>query len=169
MCDKIKCNITLRRNNDDGRLILWILTKEKIEMVIDFFQENEGLKTDAIKGGVYLIELLKEGKEQSIHLYVGESGAMVKRCGEHLYTLFDKPEYLGLDMKDLQRNDLILKISAVEIIKERKKFWRDKNYKEKELDVIKKFKPITQSKTSDRQIENKMEIVQDKMRELGFK
>lgn len=138
-------------------------------MVIDFFKENKGLKTEAVKGGVYLVELLKEGNEQSIPLYIGESGLMVKRCGEHLYTLFEEPGYFGLTPNDLKRDDLTIKIRDLKIIKEKKKFLWDKNYKDKELAAIKEFQPITQLKTSDRQINNKVEVVQDKMKEMGFK
>lgn len=138
-------------------------------MVIDFFKKGKGLKTEAVKGGVYLVELLKEGNEQSIPLYIGESGSMVKRCGEHLYTLFDEPNYFGLNQNDLTRGDLTIRISDVNIIKERKKFIWDKNYKDKELAAINEFNPITQLRTSDKQIKNKVEVVQNRMKELGFK
>lgn len=138
-------------------------------MMIDFFKDGKGLKIDAIKGGVYLVELLKEGNEQAIPLYVGESGSMVKRCGEHLYTLFGEPNYFGLTQNDISQGDLTIRISDVDIISEKKKFIWDKNYKDKELAAIDKHQPITQSRTSDKQIKNKVEVVQNKMKELGFK
>lgn len=141
---------------------------EQYKIKIQFFEEESQLK-DAINGGVYLIDLQKDDKEEPIHLYVGESGAVIKRCGEHLYTLFDKPDYFGLDFKDLERNDLTLSIQLVEPIKEKKRFWWDKNYKNKELDVIHTYNPVTQLPTSDRQIQNKYEVVQNIMKELGFK
>lgn len=135
---------------------------------IQFFEEKNQLN-DAIEGRVYLIDLLKDGKEKPIHLYVGESGAVIKRCGEHLYTLFNQPDYLGLKPCDLNKSDLTLRFRLVKSIKEKKKFWWDKNYKDKELDVIHNFSPITQLPTSDRQITNKVDVVQNKMKEMGFK
>lgn len=141
---------------------------EDYKIKIQFFEEENQLK-NAIKGGVYLIDLLKDGEEEPIHLYVGESGTVIKRCGEHLYTLFDKPDYFGLDTKDLEKNDLTLRIELVERIDQKKKFWWDKNYKDKELDAIHAYNPVTQLPTSDRQIQNKYEVVQKRMKELGFK
>lgn len=141
---------------------------ESYKIKIQFFEEQNQLK-NAIKGGVYLIDLLKDGKEKPIHLYVGESGAVIKRCGEHLYTLFYQPDYFGLESNDLEKSELTLRIQLVKPIKEKKKFWWDKNYKDEELKAIHNFNPITQFPTSDRQIPNKVEVVQNKMHELGFK
>ena len=141
---------------------------EEYKIKIQFFEEENQLK-DAIKGGVYLIDLLKDGEEEPIHLYVGESGAVIKRCGEHLYTLFDRPDYLGLDSDDLKKSDLTLRMRLVEPIKEKKKFWWDKNYKDKELVAINTYNPVTQLPTSDRQIQDKVNVVQKRMKELGFK
>lgn len=140
----------------------------KYKIKIQFFEEEDQLK-NAINGGVYLIDLLKDGKGDPIHLYVGESGAVIRRCGEHLYTLFDKPDYFGLDSKDLEKSDLTLRIQLVKLINEKKRFWWDKNYKDKELDAIHTYNPVTQLPTSDRQIQNKYEVVQNIMTELGFK
>ena len=141
---------------------------ESYKIKIKFFEEQNQLK-NAIRGGVYLIDLLKDGEEEPIHLYVGESGAVIKRCGEHLYTFFDKPDYFGLDPEDLKKSDLTLRMRLIKSIKEKKKFWWDKNYKDKELKAIQDYNPITQLSTSDRQIQNKYEVVQNKMTELGFK
>ena len=71
------------------------LTKEAV-MKIQFFENIRGLDSRAINGGVYLIELLKDGNETPIRLYIGESAHMVKRCGEHLYKLFEDERYFGL-------------------------------------------------------------------------
>lgn len=141
---------------------------ESYKINIQFFEEQKQFR-DAIKGGVYLVDILNEGKEKTIPLYVGESGTVIKRCGEHLYTLFNKPDYFGLNDEDLERDDFILRFRLIKSIKEDKKFWWDKNYKDKELEVIHSFNPITQLPTSDRQIKNKVEVVQNKMKELGFK
>lgn len=136
------------------------------KITIQFFEKDRF--NCAVNGGVYLIELLKSGKS-SIYLYVGESGSVIKRCGEHLYELFNNPSYLGLIDNDLERNDFILRFSLVKSIKEKKKFWWDKNYKEEELKAIHKYNPITQLPTSDRQISNKVDIVQSEMKKCGFK
>lgn len=104
---------------------------EEYNIKIQFFEEDQ-LK-NAIKGGVYLIDLLKDGKAKPIPLYVGESAAVIKRCGEHLYTLFNNSNYLGLKSEDLERSDLTLRFRLVKMIKDEKKFWWDQNYKDKEL------------------------------------
>lgn len=113
--------------------------------------------------------MLKDGKEKPIHLYVGESGTVIKRCGEHLYMFFNQPNYFGLKSCDLNKSDLTLRLKLVKSIKEKKKFWWDKKYKDEELDAIQSFSPITQFPTSDRQIPNKVEVVQNRMKKLGFK
>lgn len=141
---------------------------ESYKIKIQFFKEETQLKY-AVKGGVYLIDLLKDDEEKPIHLYVGESGTVIKRCGEHLYTLFEQPDYFGLVLDDLKKSEFTIRIQLVKSIKEKKKFWWDKNYKDKELAVIKKYKPITQLSTSDRQIPNKVETVQKEMKRRGFK
>ncbi len=75
---------------------------EAHKIKIQFFEGQDQLK-NAINGGVYLIELLKDGIKDPIRLYVGESGAVIKRCGEHLYNFFNNPSYLGLEEKDLEK------------------------------------------------------------------
>ena len=141
---------------------------EAYKIKIQFFEEQKQFK-NAIKGGVYLVELLKDDKKDSIRLYVGESGTVIKRCGEHLYDLFNNPSYFGLEEKDLEKSDLTLRISLVESIKEKKKFGWDKNYKSKEKKAIDDFNPLTQLSTSDHQIKDKVEVVQNEMKRLGFK
>lgn len=141
---------------------------ELYKIKIQFFEKENQLRY-AIKGGVYLVDLLKNDKEKPIHLYVGESGAVIKRCGEHLYTLFNNPDYFGLDCKDLENDEFTLKFCLVKSIEKEKKFWWDKNYKEEELKAIHKYNPITQLPTSDRQISNKVDVVQNEMKKRGFK
>lgn len=94
--------------------------------------------------------------------------AIVKRCGEHLYNLISTPEYLGLDKQDLQRGDFVLRFSVVTPIKKKRKFRWDKKYKGEELKAIDRLKAITQFHTSDWQIKNKYEVVQNKMKAMGF-
>lgn len=141
---------------------------------INFFETENGFDTRAIQGGVYQVELLMEGKE-SICLYIGESVWIASRCGKHLYSLFESPEYFGLTSDDLRNDELILKFSVVNDIHGKKSelgVGSYKSYKEQELEAIKKYEPLTQLNTSDRQIhdmQKKINIVQEKMIKNGFK
>lgn len=138
---------------------------------IDFFETENGFDTRAIQGGVYQVELLMEGKE-SICLYIGESVWIASRCGKHLYSLFESPEYFGLTADDLCNDELILKFSVVNDIHGKKSELGVGSYKEQELEAIKKYEPLTQLNTSDRQIhdkQKKINIVQEKMIRNGFK
>lgn len=138
---------------------------------IDFFETENGFDTRAIQGGVYQVELLMEGKE-SICLYIGESVWIASRCGKHLYSLFESSEYFGLTADDLCNDELILKISVVNDIHGKKSELGVGSYKEQEVEAIKKYEPLTQLNTSDRQIhdkQKKINIVQEKMIKNGFK
>lgn len=140
-------------------------------MRIDFFETKNGFDKRAIRGGVYQVELLMEGKE-AICLYIGESVWIASRCGRHLYSLFENPEYFGLKKDDLNNEELILKFSVINVIQGKKSVLGAISYKEQELEAIKKYEPLTQLKTSDRQIrdkQKKINIVQEKMIQNGFK
>lgn len=139
-------------------------------MKIDFFETENGMDIRATKGGVYQIEVVKE--DQHICLYVGESIWIASRCGQHLYSVMETPEYLGLEKDDIDNDELTLKFSIVSEIKVKKGELGFGTYKDLELQAIKKNEPLTQLRTSDRQIRNKQEKVnrvQYKMKELGFK
>lgn len=138
-------------------------------MKIEFFlKENKNLMDErAIGGGVYHIELLN-GKK-SVSLYIGESIWMAERCGRHLYRLFRNPGYMGLSADDLNNNELTLRFSILHTFNERKSILGDKVYKDKELEFIKKIRPLTQLETSDKQINNKFNVVQKEMRKQGIK
>ncbi len=141
-------------------------------MKIDFFCVETGMDTRAVKGGVYQVELINTDKNTSICLYIGESVWIAARCGEHLYSVFEKPEYFGLQKEDLDNDKLTLKFSVVNEILEKKSILGVGKYKEQELKAINEYKPITQLKTSDRQIRNvseKISKVQEKMIEFGLK
>ena len=87
-------------------------------MQVRFFVKEDGtLDTDAIKGGVYHVELLKENNDNRISLYIGESAYMVERCGRHLFEVFNEPSYFGFEQEDIENNSLILEISVLETIK----------------------------------------------------
>ena len=78
-------------------------------MNIKFFEDD---LNRAIGTGVYQISIMKDGLKQS--LYIGKSVYMIKRCGEHLYTLNQRPEYLGLTSDDLNNKDLYLIFEVLE-------------------------------------------------------
>lgn len=139
-------------------------------MKIQFFETNNGLDNRAIKSGVYQIEL-QNNQGQTIPLYIGESVWIAERCGQHLYALFNDPSYFGLEENDLSRDDLILKFTVCEEIKDKKSILGVGRYKEIELKYIKENNPLTQLYSSDRQIsiEEKKNKVQNKMLEMGFK
>lgn len=140
-------------------------------MKIDFFETDNGMDSKAVGGGVYQIELVME-KRESICLYIGESVWIASRCGEHLYSVWEKPEYFGLKEEDLNNDKLTLKFSVLNEIKGKKSELGVGSYKEQELEAIQKYSPLTQLNTSDRQIRNvqdKIKKVQDRMKEKGFK
>lgn len=140
-------------------------------MKIDFFETDNGMDIKAVRGGVYQVELVMENREP-ICLYIGESVWIASRCGKHLYSVWENPEYFGLTKEDLNNDKLTLKFSVLDEIKGKKSELGVGSYKEQELEAIQKYNPITQLNTSDRQIRNSMEKikkVQDRMKEKGFK
>lgn len=139
-------------------------------MKINFFETNDGMDSRAIGAGVYKIDI--EYKEKSICLYVGESVWIASRCGVHLYSLYDNPEYFGLYKEDLDNDDFILKFSVVDTISNKKSILGCGEYKKMEMEVIKDNNPLTQLDTSDRQIRDinkKKLIVQKELYKQGFK
>lgn len=145
-------------------------------MIIELFTSKNGLDELSIKGGVYYVELKKKGMQQTISLYIGESGCMVKRCGEHLCKLLKDERYFGLLPEDLENNDLILCFSVLESIKKERVGRRDLYYesvenkwKEKKNETNRS--PLTQHKTNDNMIkrDKRVKVVQCEMRNLGFK
>lgn len=142
-------------------------------MNIDFFQTENGLDQRAINGGVYHVELIKNGIKDPISLYIGESVWIARRCGRHLYVFDGKPELFGLEVDDKINDDLTLKFSVLEKIDLKKNTQENRDYfKKRELKYIDDLKPLTQSSKSDIQIKNiekRKKKVQDKMKELGFK
>lgn len=139
-------------------------------MKIDFFETENGLDIRAAKGGVYQVDLVKGNI--SICLYVGESVWIASRCGVHLYSVMNNPEYFGLELADLNNEELTLKFSVVEEIEGGKGELGRGNYKDAELQAIKEYRPLTQLETSDNQIrsvEEKVKKVQDKMKKIGLK
>ena len=139
-------------------------------MKINFFETENGLDIRATKSGTYQVELVKDNI--SICLYVGESVWIASRCGAHLYSVMNNPEYFGLKQDDINNDELTLKFSVIEKIEGKKGELGCGSYREAELRAIEKNEPLTQFKTSDRQIrsvDEKVKRVQDKMKEMGLK
>jgi len=89
---------------------------------------------------------------------------MIKRCGEHLYDLFQDPRYLGLTSKDLSDEKLNLYFRVLEYLPSNV---TEEERKKREKDYIVKHNPITQNPNSDRQIreiQNKVKVVQNAMK-----
>ena len=129
-------------------------------MNIDFFSFRGKFDNRAITSGVYKVDLINSKKSTPLCLYIGESVWMASRCGRHLFALKNNPDYFGLTDENMQDECLTLKFSVVEVINTEKK--NDvKLYKEKELDAIQKYKPLTQGESSDKQSRNKSKKVQE--------
>ena len=117
-----------------------------------------------------LVELLE--KKESVCLYIGESVWIASRCGVHLYSLYENPNYFGLTKEDIDNDEFTLKFSVIDSLNEKKSVLGVGQYKNLELDAIRRNKPLTQLETSDRQIrdvQEKIKRVQDELLKKGFK
>lgn len=113
-------------------------------MKVELFMKDGYLDNRALIGGVYRVDLLSTVKPRSIHLYVGEAGCIVKRCGKHLMEFSNNPEYFGLTKEDTDNPNLILKFSVAKTIDLLKKSSEDKRYTNVEKKIKAKVKPILQ-------------------------
>lgn len=142
-------------------------------MQVRFFVKEDGsLDGNAIKGGVYHVELLKENNDKRISLYIGESAHIAARCGKHLFKVFEEASYFGLRDEDLIDDSLILEFSVLKPINENKPKMTIKNpYKDSEKNCIRDYNPLTQLSTSDRQKKKdiRLNTVQEKMIKYKFK
>ena len=111
-----------------------------MDININFF-ENELNK--AIGSGIYKVSVQRED-EKKANLYIGQSTYMVVRCAEHLYEFGKIPEYFGFSDSMISNRKLTLIFEVIELESDNKKRG------EKEKSYIKKFKPLTQSGSSDR-------------------
>lgn len=140
-------------------------------MKIEFFQKNGYIDEEAIKGGVYLVDLVYGGK-RVIHLYVGEAACVVSRCSRHIHEFKSNPSYFGLLEEDTVQ-DYILRFSLVKSIKVEKKGKRDPLYDNHQIEEIKRLEPVTQVKTgkSDRMLNQtkRIKVVQETMKAYGYK
>lgn len=139
-------------------------------MKIEYFLKKDGfLDKCALDGGVYVVDLLKEESEEVIHLYVGEAGCIVKRCGKHLMEFSEKPEYFGIKKDHIDDDSLILRFSVKESLNDKDGRYNEE-YKKNELNTIEELKPLTQNEKNDhmRPIEKKIARVEKAMKEKGF-
>ena len=102
-----------------------------------------------------LVELLE--KKESVCLYIGESVWIASRCGVHLYSLYENHNYFGLTKEDIDNDEFTLKFSVIDSLNEKKSVLGVGQYKNLELDAIRRNKPLTQLETSDRQIRDVQE------------
>lgn len=140
-------------------------------MKIDFFETDNGMDLRAIKGGIYQVELIMDGKNP-ICLYIGELVWIASRCGKHIYSLYENPAYFGLKWEDFENDQFTIRFSVLDEIKGTKSELGTGLYKEQELKVIKYYEPVIQLNTSDRQIRkvnDKVKKVQDALISNGYK
>lgn len=135
-------------------------------MKITFFNDSNGFKTSAIGSGIYKFTL-KKGENQRI-LYIGKSYSMISRCANHLYKLENDKSYFGLPNK-WDENELEIIVDIYEQVDTSKLNASDRDillYK-KELEAIKKEKPLVQLETSDRLRIDRVQCVQNYLSSLN--
>lgn len=142
--------------------------KIKVNMNIRFFLKDDKLDVEAISKGVYIIELAKKGTEVVLPLYIGESVWMIVRCAGHLYRVCHVPEYFGLRLEDIERNDFELIVRVIEAVEEKEKLVQiESNY-------IDELNPLTQKRKGEYRkgkrdlmvpIDEKIKRVQDAIRQ----
>lgn len=133
-----------------------MIIERKID--INFFIKDGVFDKRAISKGVYSIRLRNRDNDKEIKLYVGQSVWMIVRCAGHLHRIFTEPEYMGLTNDDLDRENFELVFKVEEAVEQRDAL------RDRELHYIHELNPLTQSNTSDKQLNNKVEIVQDAIR-----
>lgn len=151
--EKGKVGNERKKQNTDNR-------KKINKMKIIFFKDNDAIKKNAIGSGVYKFTL-KKGENQRI-LYIGKSYSMILRCANHLYELEKEKSYFGLTPEDWDKEELELIVDIYEQVDTSELSTRDRNILllKKELEAIKKEKPLTQLETSDRLRKDRVEFVQ---------
>ena len=105
---------------------------------VEFFKSNI---IDSISSGIYKIIICKDQKEEI--LYIGESKSIIVRCAQHLLALNKNPEYFGFDKTTIEDASITLKFETILNV------MSGKSRKATEKDLIKKFKPLSQSGRSD--------------------
>lgn len=145
------CDIIKQKSKGERK---WGMIIER-KININFFIKDGVFDKRAISKGVYSIRLRNRDNDKEIKLYVGQSVWMIVRCAGHLHRIFTEPEYMGLKVDDLDRENFEL-VFKVEGVAEKRE-----ELSSKERDYIEKLKPLTQGKIRDWQVDNKFEIVQD--------
>lgn len=94
--------------------------------------------------------MIKKGDITQI-LYIGESFSMLARCAHHVYELKKDKSYFGLTKKNWEDDELELIVDIYESVDVNRLSSSDRDIllREKELNAIKKEKPLAQLETSD--------------------
>lgn len=136
-------------------------------MKIIFFNDSRAIKKNAIGSGVYKFTI-KKGENQRI-LYIGKSYSMILRCANHIYELEKDKSYFGLTQDDWVNEELEIIVDIYEQVDTSELSSSDRNILlyEKELEAIKKEKPLAQLETSDRLRKDRVKCVQDYLNSLN--
>ena len=121
-------------------------------MKIRFFSSGCHLYKEAIGAGIYRFMIKKGDATQT--LYIGQSFSMLARCAEHIYELKRDLSYFGLNDENWEDDELELIVDIYESVgvDGLSSGDRDILLHEKELEAIKKEKPLAQLETSDRSL-----------------
>ncbi len=87
-----------------------------MNMKISLFETADGQDLNCIQSGVYkfLIGPADCDPKSYLTLYVGESYSMLSRCGDHIYSLYQDPSYMGLTQSMLDDTNLRLIVKVHE-------------------------------------------------------
>ena len=129
-------------------------------MEISFFSNDNHVNKEAIGAGIYRFMINKGNVTKA--LYIGESFSMLARCADHIYELKKDMSYFGLKEEYWEDEELELIVDIYESISVDGLSSSDRDIllREKELNAIKKEKPLAQLETSDRLRKDRVEHVQ---------
>lgn len=152
---KGKCRITVNISSCDEDILATELNMFKkvvinMNIKVEFFQDD---LIQAIGAGIYEISIDQNSKSEV--LYIGESVFVLVRCASHLYELKKSPGYFGFTDKTINDPGIILKFRLIE------KNSESASRKKREMEFIKKRKPLSQSGIRDRQknVKDKIEAL----------
>lgn len=133
-------------------------------MIISFFQNQDGqLDVNSVGAGVYIFKIGIMGNEKSFFpLYVGESYSMLARCADHIYEVSKGYGHLAIPEQYYNNDNLMLVVEvceSVEIPENLTNNKRDILLQQKEIEAIKRIKPVSQNATNDNLKDNAIEEV----------
>jgi len=113
-------------------------------MKISFFSNGNHLNKEAIGAGIYRF-MIKKGDVIKT-LYIGKSFSMLARCADHIYELKKDISYFGLKEENWEDEELELIVNIYESVDVNglSSSERDILLHDKELEAIKKEKPLAQ-------------------------